>query len=385
MNKIMNEYLKNVNNEDENLKKIKETMQKQKQRKVKLMNIAAIFLVVILLGTISPQIYGKFQQDIKYKEYTRRDYVSGKGQIASAYSENIDMDYVFQNDIGVKIDSIVLTDDTFKANINLKLPEEMRVDKLPENDKDDVSVHYQFGYAVYDENNNILDCMLRIDETSFTGGYQDYLMCLYKELGLKFNKNNYHNKILAKHGGYTHLEEGDEEIISQLQLRSIEGFPNSKKIYIRIFNIGYSISTPESDEFSEHNDLEWIFEIEAPDKFLKRETIKLVLLDEIPRLKIDKFTLSETGMVLTAKKKDVVETMGAGKDMDNWGEVSDALINITDDNGNIYYPVEGGTTGEKNGFYGRFEIDKDLFDDSTFYLNMKIGDEEYASEIAIEE
>lgn len=68
--------------------------------------------------------------------------------------------------------------------------------------------------------------------------------------------------------------------------------------------------------------------------------------------------------------------------MENWGEVQDALINITDDNGNIYYPVRGGTTLEKNGFYSRFEIDKDLFESTTLYLNMKIGEEEYTSQIA---
>lgn len=68
--------------------------------------------------------------------------------------------------------------------------------------------------------------------------------------------------------------------------------------------------------------------------------------------------------------------------MDNWGEVSDALMNITDDEGNIYYPVQGGTTEEKNGFYGRFEIDKDIFENTTLYLNMKIGEEDYTSEIS---
>lgn len=71
--------------------------------------------------------------------------------------------------------------------------------------------------------------------------------------------------------------------------------------------------------------------------------------------------------------------------MDNWGEIQDALINITDEKGNIYYPVTGGTTEEKNGFYSRFEIDKDLFEKNTLYLNMKIGEEEYTSEIALKE
>ncbi len=70
--------------------------------------------------------------------------------------------------------------------------------------------------------------------------------------------------------------------------------------------------------------------------------------------------------------------------MDNWGELNDALINITDDQGNIYYPVRGGTTKEKNGFYSRFEIDKDLFENTILYLNMKIGEKEYTSEIAVE-
>lgn len=68
--------------------------------------------------------------------------------------------------------------------------------------------------------------------------------------------------------------------------------------------------------------------------------------------------------------------------MENFGEVYDALINITDDNGNIYYPVQGGTADGKNGFYNRFEIDKDLFESTTLYLNMKIGDEQYTSQIA---
>ena len=314
MNKFMKEHLKNLNSEDENLKIIKNKLNKQKKTKVKLINVAAIFLVVALLGTFSPQIYAKFQQNKKYNQYIRRDYVSGKGEIASAYNENIEMEYIYQNDIGVKVDSIVLTDDSFKANINMKLPEAMRVDKLPENDKDDVNIHYQFGYAIYDENDNILDCTPRIDETSFTGGYQDYLMCLCKELGIKFNKYNLHDKILAQSGGYTQVERDDDKVITQIYLSSLKGFPNSKKIYIRIFNIGYSISKYDEDiEFSKHNDFEWIFEIETPDKFLKRETINLVLLDEIPRLKISKFTISETGTVLKAQKKDVVQTMAARK------------------------------------------------------------------------
>lgn len=378
MNNLMKDYLKDLNNENKNFESIKIKMDKQKKRKKLCINIAAIFFVMILIGTTSPKIYAKFQQSMRYKEYTRRNYVSGKGIIASLYTEKIDMEYVYQNNIGVKIDSIILTDDSFKANINLKLPENLRIDKKEEN------VQYSFGYAVYDENNNILGVSDRIDEITIKNGIAYYNMCLYKELGIKYNKNDIFLVELAKNKSCTLLEKNDDTMIYQLELNSLKGFPNSEKIYIRIFNIGYSISEDKNLRFSEHNNYEWSFEINTPDKFLKRQNINLVLLDEIPKLKIEKFVVTETGMVFIAKKKDVVETMGQGKEMENWGEINDALLNITDEQGNIYYPVQGGTTGDKNEFYNRFEIDKDIFENTTLYLNMKLGNEEYISEISKE-
>ena len=386
MNKFMNEYLKDKNNKDENLKFIKTKLHKEKIQKRKAMNIAAVIVIVFLVGTLTPQIYAKIQQNINYKEYTRRDYVSGKGEIASAYSENIDMEYVFQNDIGVKVDSIVLTDDTFKANINIKLPEEMKKSNLLENNIENKNVFYNFGFAIYDENNNIFACSTRWDENSKSNDFQEYIMCLYKELGIKYNKYNFKNKMLSKQFTTGELEINEDQIIHQIELNSWTGFPDSKKIYIRIFNIGYEISKYGAEtEISKHNDSEWNFEIETPDKFLKRETINLALVDEIPKLNIDKFTLTETGLLLVGKRKGLIEDI---KDRlvitenFNWEEVRGVMLNITDDNGNIYYPFSSGTTDEKNGFFGKFEIDKDLFGNTTFYLNMKIGDEEYTSEIS---
>ena len=374
MSEYMKKHLKNINNEDENLKFINTKLKKQKERIIKVINLVAAVFIIVFIGFLSPQIYAKVQANIKYNEYSRRDYVSGRGEIATAYEEKTNMEYVYQNDIGVKVDSIVLTD-------------EMRVDKLPENSNEDTNVFYQFGYVIYDEKNNLLECTNRI-ENEFDYWYYDYLMCLYKELGIKFDENNYMSKILAKNSGQSIKEINDDEIVSQIELNSVKGFPNSKKIYIRIFNIGYSISKNNSDKLfiSEHSNLEWNFEIEAPDKFLKRETINLILVDEIPKLKIEKFILTETGMLLNAKMKSVVNIMEDGMDGDeNWGDIRDAMFNITDTEGNIYYPVAGGTIDLKDGFYKRFEIDKDLYNSTTLYLNMKIGDKEYMSEIIKED
>ena len=385
MNKFMNEYLKNINNEEENFKFIKTKLHKDQIHKRNVMNIAAAIVIVFLEGTLTPQIYAKNQQNINYKEYTRRDYVSGKGEIASAYSENIDMEYVFQNDIGVKVDSIVLTDDTFKANINIKLPEEMKKSNLLENNIENKNVFYNFGFAIYDENNNIFACNTRLDENYKIGDFQKYLMCLYKELGIKYNKSNFKNKMLSRQFTTGELEINDDQIIHQIDLNSWTGFPDSTKIYIRIFNIGYEISKYGAEtETSKHNDLEWSFEIETPDKFLKRETIKLDLVDEIPKLNIEKFTLTETGLLLVGNRKDLIkdikDRLVVTEDF-NWEETRGVMLNITDENGNIYYPWSSGNTEEKNGFFSKFEIDKDLFESTTFYLNMRIGDEDYTSKI----
>lgn len=380
MNKFMKEYLENINNEEKNFEEIKMRITKQKRRNKKLLSMAAAILVIVILGSLSPQIYAKIQLNKKYNEYKRRDYVSGTGQIATAYSEKVDMDYVFQNDIGIKVDSIILTDDTLKANINMKLPDDMRIDKKEENKNNETHIFYQFGYAIYDEDNIIYDVSprLHLDNSNFTG---DYIKLLYKELGIKYNKNDLFAEHKANGGGVNILELNDESISLLLEIKSLEGFPNSKKLYIRIFDIGAFITKDDTTEILDFCNSEWKFEIETPDKFIKREAINLILLDEIPRLKIEKFTISETGTVLKGQKKDIVDTMAAGKDMDNWGEISDALINITDEEGNIYYPVRGGTTLEKNGFYSMFEIDKDILGNTTLYLNMKIGDEEYSSEL----
>jgi len=56
--------------------------------------------------------------------------------------EKIDMDYVVQDDIGVKIDSLYITDNHLEIKTNFVFPK----------DKEMNSEHFNFGYAIYDEN-----------------------------------------------------------------------------------------------------------------------------------------------------------------------------------------------------------------------------------------
>ena len=382
MNKEVKEYF---NNEKQNFEKIKLKINKKENQKKKILNTFFSILIIGVVFFLTPQIYAKFQFNKNYQEYKRRNYISGSGEIATAYSEKINMDYVYNNDIGIKMDSIIFTDDTLKLVLNIKMPEDKRIDKK---DPSQEKIKYDIGYIIYDEKNNIYDIfspfayMVNENENE---KYQKYLKSFFKEIGIKKKYEDIH---IFANGTSNDISYNDDYITNEIKLMSIEGLPNSQKIYIRIIYFGDMIFKEDSDEIPETNMLcnsEWNFELKTADKFLKREPLNLVLLDEIPKLKIEKFTVSETGTVLIAKKKNVVETMQNGKDIDNWGEVSDELINITDENGNIYYPIQGGTTAEKNEFYERFEIDKDILKNTTLYLNIKVDDENYTSELKIEE
>lgn len=382
MNKEVKEYF---NNEQQNFEKIKLKINKKENQKKKILSTFFSILIIGIVFFLTPQMYAKFQFNKNYQEYKRRNYISGSGEIATAYSEKINMDYVYNNDIGIKMDSIIFTDDTLKLVLDIKMPEDKRIDKK---DPSQEKIKYDIGYIIYDEKNNIYDIssplayMVNENENE---KYQKYLKSFFKEIGIKKKYEDIH---IFANGTSNDISYNDDYITNEIKLMSIEGFPNSQKIYIRIIYFGDMIFKENSDEIPETNMLcnsEWNFELQTAGKFLKREPLNLVLLDEIPKLKIEKFTVSETGTVLIAKKKNVVETMQNGKDIDNWGEVSDELINITDENGNIYYPIQGGTTAEKNEFYERFEIDKDILKNTTLYLNIKVDDENYTSELKIEE
>jgi len=122
----------------------------KKCRTYKILNVAAILIIIIMVGSLTPSIYAKIKWDIEFKEYKQnRQLGETKGSLQEAkesgYAEVIDMDYVSQNGVSIKVDSILLTDNCFDANISFKFDENVDLD----------SERFSFGYAVYDENKNI--------------------------------------------------------------------------------------------------------------------------------------------------------------------------------------------------------------------------------------
>ncbi len=358
INKAFKEYLEQVNNIETNYKKISNKKGVVNMKK-KILNIAEIFLVVVIAGLASTQIYAKIKWDIEFKEYQNREVVEARANI----EELVNMEYVKQDGISAKVDSIVLTDDSFDANISFKFDEDKVIN----------SQTFGYGYAIYDENKNIyqiftrmhLDDSQKIDNT---------IPFIYKELGLDYDKADIYGGLLADSSGIGCIESHPENktLVTNLNLKARESFPLSKKLYIRIFDLGYVMvdgKTKTTENFTV-SDSEWIFEIDVPENLNDRKTVELRLKDEIPGIKIEKLTLTETGMVLVFKSEEYLDLISAGKDMNgnDFMQARTNKLNITDGEGKVYQERGAGTTGTDRGFKITLDAKKDDLN-KKLYLN----------------
>lgn len=368
------------------ISKIKEgsSMKKNKSTKYKILNIAAIFIVTIIIASLVPSIYAKIQWNIQFKEYQNREYETGSGTIKEAeesgYGQKVDMEYITQDGISVKVDSIMITDDYFKANINFKFAEGIEVN----------SNTFAFGIAVYDEQKNVYGVYTRM-HLGTNEKYDYYTINMYKEIGIEYNKKDVYAIQLSdeKQGGIVSVDEENRNIISKVEMKSSKGFPKSKKLYIRVFDLGYFMANIDrnnpknnvAESFTISN-AEWHFEIDVPDKFYERQTTELKLKEAIPGVEIEKMAVSEVGLVIRAKIEGLNDIVFSGKDMtsEEWQKVRNETINITDGEGNIYYENSMGTLQEKDWFALNYSINKNTLEKRLFF-NVKVNGKQYSSEL----
>ena len=354
MNKALKEYMENLHSKDANYQEILNKMKgvsKMKTISRNILNVAAVILVILLVGTVSTQIYAKIQWDIKFKEYQNRDFEVGTGAIKEAiedgYNEEVEMDYIEQDGIGAKVDSLVMTDDCFEANISFNFSDDILLD----------SEMFSFGYAVYDDQKNIYGVEPRM-HIGKKEKYDYYTPYMYKEIGVEYNKKDIYAIQLNDASGRGNISAEGRNIKSQINMSSSKGFPRSKKIYIRVFDLGYSMTQVDTEnnthKMSQAEDFtitnsEWIFEIDLPEKFYDRETTKLKLKDDIPGLQIEKITVTELGLVIRGNLEGFNELIKLGIDMpvEEWKNKRNETMYITDEDGNTYYENSIGTISSR--------------------------------------
>lgn len=383
-NEILKNYINDINSKDFNYNMILSKMKgvsDMKSYKRKILNMVAVIVSIVLIGTLSTQIYAKINWEINFKEYQNRNYKLGTGTITEDnYAEDISMDYITQHGISSKVNSLLLTDDHLEAIIEFKFNDEIKLD----------SEKFSFGYAIYDDENNIYGIAPRIHTGLDKKGDKDtYTTYLYKELGVKYNKNDIYAMQLNETNALGNISAENRTIKSKIEMESIEkGFPRSKKLYIRVFDLGFSmvdleenLKVAQAEDF-QLSDLEWIFEIDIPEKIYNRETTYLKVKDEIPGFKIEKATITETGLVIRANLEGFSKMVSFGKDMDinEWAKARKEMINITDGDGNIYDEATNGTVQSNDWFKMSFPITKDMLNKKLF-LNVKINGQQYSSEL----
>ena len=386
INQVFKEYMEEINSQELNYQKILSKEKGVIRMRRKMLNIAAVLFVIVLLGTVSTQIYAQIKWNIEFKEYQSSPVGEAKGNLdevrESDYAEVLNMDYVVQDGVSVKIDSILLTDDCLDAKLEFQFAEDKQVN----------SETFRYGFAVYDENNNIYTIFSR---THIGEKRDNTTPFIYKELGIKYNKKDIYAIQLSDSCSIEvdEVNEAKKTIINHINIRARDSFPQSKKLYIRIFDLGYDMYDMSSYKPEQHTldtaesfditDARWIFEIDVPDKFYERNTIQLKLANEIPGFEINKATLTETSLVLNFKSEAYTNLIMAGKDMkgNEFMEATKNMLNITDGEGKIYQDIVGGTR-EEDGYKmtldaGKKDLEKGLF------VNFTVDGEKYSSELVV--
>ena len=309
--------------------------------------IVSIIILLLIIGVliivyinIAPNEIDKM--DISVSENTVSDINSDypinnsiKDAVNNEYVENMNMPYIYSKDIGVKINSYVVTDD----KIDIVFDFDFNKNTIPEN-------KLNIAMTIYDENKNIYYFW---DTPYNTLRNNLYIKKYYKTQGLSNDKY-----INASQGMFT-LYQSKNRYIGELTLDSIEKYPNAKKLYINIYDIGYNEGINDKYK-SLFNNVNWSFEINIPEKFYNRKSIKYELKEEnqIADFVLDELNISETRATLTYKTS----------------KNTPLSINIVDSN-NKNYPLKGTVSLNENDdvmckYVGKYELNKYLVTDKLY-------------------
>ena len=373
INNSFKEYLENVHNKNSNYKQILSKEKGVRNMRRKILNVAAIFLVIILTGVISTQIYAKIKWNIEFKEYKNLPSAETKGTLKEikedGFSEILDVDYLTQDGIGIKLNSILLTDDCLDMDVTFKFDKNLEVN----------SQTFSSGFTIYDENKNIYSIHSRMHIGENTK-YDNVTLFTYKELGVKYNKKDVYAIQLASSSGITQgdVDEENRTINMNITLRAKDKFPQSKKLYIRLFDPGFSMIESENnnnenkivnaEDFS-LSDAKWIFEIDVPDKFYERNSVELKPENEISGIEFKNITITDTGLNLVFKSEEYDKLIKDGKDMDSseFLEKVQRMLYISDKDGNRYNELNIGSPENDQQYKMTLDVGLKYLDD--LYIN----------------
>ena len=213
---------------------------------------------------------------------------------------------------------------------------------------------------------------------------------MQRELGV-YNKNGLYSGYLAGSSSMRNesISKKDKTVTSNIEINAEDKFPLSKKIFIKIFDLGYyTIDKCENGKYDpssvknvDLSNAKWLFEFDIPEEMNKRDTINLKLANEIPGLEIKSMSITDTKLVINFVSEEYINLISSGKDMpgNEFQEKCKEMLNITDGEGKVYQELSGSTKGENTYKMTIKATKKDLT--KKLFINFKVGDKQYKSEL----
>ncbi len=306
-----------------------------KKRKVNFIALVASLLLIFILsqGGVYAYRYMKFHANNQW------GYImpSLEESIEGGYLYNVDMNYVYNNKVGIKINYIIMSD--YHLNVLFEIVGRQVTDLQ--------------DMLIYDEDYNILFC---------------YDIDIYQEFCKLHGKNNSMQQIEQYANGYgIQIIENEENKIQILYtIRSTSGFPKSKNLYFSCHNLYYEGLKIESGT--------WNIALELPEKFYNRENIQYKgTVTENSIIEWGKAEITDTDMLLKVKLKE-----GNRK--------SNIDIYILDEQGKKYNynQIENSIYVYNNIVYANFNIRKEDFP-STMIAVISIDNEKIYMELEKEQ
>ena len=369
-NKYLKEYVESKNNKELNyneiLSKVKggSVMNIFKIRFVKILATVGILLIV-LVGI--PNVYAYIKWNAEFTEFMEIPRQTSVG--TKVDDELVEMNYIEKNGIKARVESLIASEDEVKIRLAFEFDNEIELN----------SKTFDYSYAVYDENNNIY----AIYNSSMNAKIDRLPELIYRELNVEYNKNDIYANQYATSTSVGNISANNRKIVNEIKLVSLKGFPKSKKLYIRILNLGYSMVNMEEKKIEEFNISKenWIFEVEIPERFYNSKTYDLKLKNEIDGVKLTKAKISDTSLTISIEDKTIAEKLQNGHKMksDEFAKMQDELIYITDNTGNKIQMLE--ITSSENEIKVRFSVAKQYLDENRLYLNITKDGKTYKSEL----
>ncbi|MBP3832196.1 MAG: hypothetical protein ILA02_07490 [Clostridia bacterium] len=369
-NKYLKEYVESKNNKELNyneiLSKVKggNVMNIFKIRFVKLLATVGILLIVFV-GI--PNVYAYIKWNAEFTEFMEIPRQTSVG--TKVDDELVEMNYIEKNGIKARVESLIASEDEVKIRLAFEFDNDIELN----------SKTFDYSYAVYDENNNIY----AIYNSSMNAKIDRLPELIYRELNVDYNKNDIYANQYATSTSMGNISANNRKIVNEIRLKSLKGFPKSKKLYLRILNLGYSMINVEEKKIEEFNISKenWIFEIDIPERFYNSNSYDLKLKNEIEGVKLTKARITDTALTLTLEDKTIAEKLQNGHKMksDEFAKMQDELIYITDNTGNKIQMLE--ITSSENEIKVRFSVAKQFLDENRLFINITKDGKTYKSEL----